>query len=75
MTTYKSKEHQIRSSQIDRTFNDGVWWLAQHTDNAEVGDAIRLLAYLTDTTEEWILRAVGHQQARIAANDAKVQAS
>jgi len=57
----------------ERTYNEGINWLAQNTDNAAIGDAIRLLAYLTDTTEEWVWQAVAHQQDAIAANDRKTE--
>ena len=58
----------------DRIYSDGIDWLAQNTSNDEPSsDAVRLLACLTDTAEEWVLQAVGHRQDEIAANDRKVQ--
>lgn len=55
-------------------YREGLWWLAQHTSNDKPSsDAIRLLAYLTGTAEEWILQEVGYMQDAIAMNDQKAQ--
>lgn len=43
----------------DRIFTEGVTWLAQDsTKNDDIGIAVRLLAHLTDTTDEWVWQAV-----------------
>ena len=59
-----------KAFQIDRTFRDGVDWLARNTNNAEISDAVRLLGVLTDTPDEWVLQAVGRRQDELASDPA-----
>lgn len=73
-STIRQAKEVARAFQIDRTYREGVGWLAQNTEHGNPSmDGIRLLAYLTDTAEEWVLQEVGILQDAIAANDRKVQ--
>lgn len=71
----QSTEMRAAMSPIrDRIYAEGLDWLAQNTDNdAPIGDAIRLLAHLSDVSEEFLFRAVRERQDAIAANDRKTQ--
>jgi len=45
-----------------RKYSEALDWLAQNTENSEIGDAIRLLAYMADTSEEYVFLAANTQQ-------------
>jgi hypothetical protein len=76
--TYRTRK-AARSHQLNRTYNEGVDWCAQNLPSISdiwagqgrvENDAIRLLSYLTDTAEEWVLQDVAQRQDAIDPRDA-----
>ena len=56
----------------DRIFREGIYWLANN-GMTEMCDAMRLLGYLADTTDEIVLQAVCRLADDIAENERRAR--